>query len=541
MAIEFKLPKKITWQGDNATVRRETVDIVSQRFTELADFCREAQQDFDNAIAGMQSSLRPIAVNDVPINTVPVPDLGTDIPTFTETFDKTFTDTPPPPFVKEFLATPPTFDGEFAAVLPTVVATFNAEMPEFLATFTGSIPDLTISHTMPSGEPDMSTMVWEDGTIHLEPELINKLAFWLTSGESAIPQTLGDQIYMAAMTRIDDERLQAITKFESDVAARGFQLPGGALIAQRTMIEREYAKGSADVAAKIAEKNMELTQANFHKASELAAAYVAAAQEHLVKKNLAKFEMYKTLADVWLRKVDASLKKIDAEIAVFNGKIEGVKAAASVYATEAQIYDSKVKGFATQVDKYRTDIGLYEAGVKGYEAQVKKYDADASVFNARMHGFSAEADAYKTQVEAYDALVKAFVSRAQVYKTEAEIFDTKVRAYVGTVQGAAERAKAIAESVRLKMQAFQVEANIGLEKEKLSVQAQTANQALAQKIAEAQSQLHAQLVASGMSAMHVQAGMSASHGDSHGVSWSYSYGEHMNEGHQESISLAEKP
>ncbi|NBK26057.1 MAG: acyl-protein synthetase [Spirochaetia bacterium] len=77
-------------------------------------------------------------------------------------------------------------------------------------------------------------------------------------------------------------------------------------------------------------------------------------------------------------------------------------------------------------------------------------------------------------------------------------------------------------------------------KEKLKVSAQTANQALAQKIAEAQSNLHAQMVASGLSAMHVQASISSSHGTGQDVGFRYSYSEGMDENHSESIEYSEK-
>ena len=98
---------------------------------------------------------------------------------------------------------------------------------------------------------------------------------------------------------------------------------------------------------------------------------------------------------------------------------------------------------------------------------------------------------------------------------------------------------AIATTVDMQVKVFQAETTAAIEEEKLKVSAQTANQALAQKIAEAQSNLHAQMVASGLSAMHVQASISSSHGTGQDVSFNYSYAEKMDEGHSESVSYNE--
>ena len=93
--------------------------------------------------------------------------------------------------------------------------------------------------------------------------------------------------------------------------------------------------------------------------------------------------------------------------------------------------------------------------------------------------------------------------------------------------------------VDMQVKVFQAETTAAIEEEKLRVSAQTANQALAQKIAESRSNLHAQMVASGLSAMHVQASISSSHGTGQDVSVNYSYAEKMDEDHSESVSYNE--
>lgn len=410
MAVNFNLPKSIPWITQQVEPGTQARTLVDERFDSIAALVEDSRLDFASAIAAMNASLSPIVVNELAIEGITVPDLGGDIPTFTGTFDKTF------------IATLDEFDVEYVE---------------------------------PGGKPDSSLAEWEENPISLEPELINKLAFWLLDGESAIPDALAAEIYAAATLRLDEERAQAVAKIESETAAKGWAIPGGVDTNRRAQIEREYGKGAAEISAKIAEKNMELIQANFHKAAELALQYVMAGQDYIVKKNTAKIQWYTAAVDAWIKQVEAAIKVIDAKVAAFKGKVE------------------------------------------------------------------------------------AFEAKAMAYRTEAEVFDSSVKAYVALVEGLKARISAIAETVKMKVEVFKVESEAMIEEEKLKVQAQTATQSLAQRIAEAQSNLHAQMVASGLSAMHVQASISASHGTGQDVGFKYSYSEGMDENHSEAINYGE--
>ena len=412
MAVTFTLPRNWGWLTQQSEPGTQARTLVDERFEAIANLVAGAKSDFDDSIDTMNQSLSPIVVNDLAIAGITVPDLGGEIPTFTGTFDKTFTAT---------------------------------------------LEDFDVAYVEPSGKPDASLVEWEDGTISLEADLVDKLAVWLTTGETAIPDAIVTQIYEAAELQLDEKRAEAISLEESKVAARGFEIPGGVAANKVIQIEREYGKAAAELSANLANKNMELTQANFQKSVEVAERYVAAARDYIIRKNTAKVQWYSAAVDAWVKQVDAAIKVIDAKVAAFGGKVE----------------------------------------------------------------------AYKAQ--------------ATTYKTEAEVFDSTVRAYIGLVDGLKAKYDAIAKTVEMKVQVFQSETTAAIEEEKLKVSAQTANQSLAQKIAEAQSNLHAQIMASGLSAMHVQASISSSHGTGQDVSYSYSYGEKMDESHSESIQRAEKP
>lgn len=412
MAVNFSLPRNIGWITSQSEPGVQARTLVDERFDAVASMVEGAKDEFDASIAAMNQSLSPIVVNEIAVAGITVPDLGGDIPTFTGAFDKTFTAT---------------------------------------------LEDFDVAYVEPDGKPDASAVEWEDGTVGLESSLVDKLAVWLTTGETAIPDAIVDQIYEAAEIQLDEKRAEAISLEESKVAARGFEIPGGVAANKVIQIEREYGKAAAELSANLANKNMELTQANFHKAVEVAERYVAAARDYIVRKNLAKIQWYSSAVDAWVKQVDAAIKVIDAKVAAFSGKVEAYKA------------------------------------------------------------------------------------EATVYKTEADVFDSTVRAYIGLVDGLKAKYEAMATTVDMQVKVFQAETQAAIEEEKLRVEAQTSNQALAQKIAESQSNLHAQMVASGLSAMHVQASISSSHGTGQDVSYRYSYGESMDENHSESMQYGENP
>lgn len=93
MAINFHLPRNIGWLEQQVEPGVQARSLVDERFDAIASMVASAKTDFDDSIAAMNQSLAPIVVNDISIAGITVPDLGGDIPTFSGTFDKTFSAT----------------------------------------------------------------------------------------------------------------------------------------------------------------------------------------------------------------------------------------------------------------------------------------------------------------------------------------------------------------------------------------------------------------------------------------------------------------
>lgn len=405
----FNLPDAIPWKYERSEPGVDTKSIVDHRFGLVQSMIDDAKSDFASALTEMRSKLTPITVGTVALSGIDIEALNVDVPDFTLAFNKVF----------------------------------NTTLPEF-----------TVTYVEPGGKPSDVIPTWEDGTFVLTTEMVDKLAQWLLGNESAIPAALFNTIYTAATTQLSEDVTARKLVLVAEAAARGWTCPAEIESARLTQLEREYSKGAAEISAKIAERNMELTQANFHKAVEVAAQYIQIQMDYNIKKNAAKIEFYSAAVDVWIKQVEAEIKRISAEVTAFQGKVEGFKASAMVYKTEADVYDANVRAYATGVEAIKTKLSVIVESIK---AEVMKYEADART---------------------------------------------------------------------------------AIDNEKLKVQAQIANNELGQRIAEADANFHAQLMASGMGALHVQAGVSASHNTGEQVGFSYSYGENYAEQQSRSENMS---
>lgn len=355
MSVTFTLPKSMTWLTGQNEPGIAAKDVIIDRFQYITDFVEDAREDLAAAMARLEGSTGKVEVGDIPIGEIVMPDISDEIPSFTGSFTDTF-------------------DAELA--------------------------DFTPSYAEPGDMPDGSSIGWEDGVIALEPDVVSQLAYWLVSGKSAIPDALANQIANAAIVRLSEKKTEAVILLESEAASKGFVNPSFIDWNRRVQIEAEYAKGATEISAKIAERDMELTQANYHKAMELSAAYVEAARNYIIQKNLAVIQHYKARVDAWVALVDARIKEMQARVDAFKGQVEA-------YVAKGQVFKTKAEAFESTVAAYTAVVG----GIK------TKFDAIAETVKMKTRVFEVEATA---AIEEEKLRVQAQISNAAFSEKVAE-------------------------------------------------------------------------------------------------------------------------
>ena len=329
---EYTLKKSTPYVTDPASATGiDARDTVNARYADVTTFISDAKTDLDAAIVDLKSSVGTIPVGAVAASGLTVPDFSITVPEFTDTFTETFT-----------------------AVKPTFNPVFNA----------------------PANKPDTSGATWQDEVIELEADLVAAVAAWLSSGESAIPADVQTAIFNAAVLRLDEKKVDSLAEFDSVMAAKAFSCPPGALAVHRSRVESEFAKGTAEVSARIAEKDMELTQANKHKAGELAQAYVAAGKQYLIEKNKFLLAALETAVNLWLKEYDAVIKYLEAQVEAFKAQMEGYKAEGDVFKTLGEVFDTKARAFVATIEGVKAKGQLTADNIR---LKIDRYKADSEV------------------------------------------------------------------------------------------------------------------------------------------------------------------
>lgn len=308
-------------------------DIVNSRFTDVTAYITAATTDFDAAVADLKAAGGAIPVDSIAASGITQPDwaaLGITIPDFTKTFTEVF----------------------------------DAEMPTFSATL-----------SVPENKPS-SSVTWQDATIGLDTQLVAAVAGWLETESSAIPEAVQTAIYNAAVTRLNETKALARLEFEDKLSARGFTAPPGVLDDALIRFDAEFAKGAADISAKIAERDMELTQANIHKALDIAQAYVAAAQQYNIEKNKFMLAAMEKAVDMWLKEYDAAIKEFEAHATVFKAQADAYKVAGDVFETQGKVYESESKAYVAQVEGVKAKADYY---INQVRIAIERYKADSEV------------------------------------------------------------------------------------------------------------------------------------------------------------------
>lgn len=556
-AVEFTLPHSHGWITAQSEPGVQARTVVDERFDDLKNLVTSTKAEFDTAIETLSSAVPTVTINAIPNSTLVLSPFTDTIPSFTDEFDTVFNKT-----LDSFSDSPGGFTDtldEFTESLDSFTDTledFSAttditSFSEALDEFSETVATCTASYSTPSGEPDSNTVTWVDPTLLLNTNLVEKLTTWLTGEKSAIPTSVFDTIYNTATNALDEDRVAAIVRLESEVASRGFALPSGVLDNRTISIEREYAKGAAEVSAKIAERNMELTQANYHKAVEIANAHVAAALDYAVKKNTAKIQLYDSAVSAWAKKLDAAVTKYSADISKYLGdidaykakvsgylgKVEGYKAKIALYSTKIEAYKAEVSAYVAKVQAYSEKIASYANSIEGYKAENAIFLSKIQAYATKISKYATDMDKYKAQVSAYLAKVEAYKAEISLYDTDAKVYMSSIDAYAANIDGIKAKALATSEYVKAQVALFQADSTVDIEEEKLSLQAKMANAELTAKIADSTANLYATMTAAGLAGLHVQASISSSHGTGQQVSYSYNYGEQLSEGHSESISV----
>jgi len=390
----------------------------------------------------------------------------------------------------------PTDIGNGPSDLSTTLNTaYHTAAPEFVTMVNGYV-DAELAKINPEFHAQMSK---------IEAQLSTYLA-----GGTGLNAAVEDAIYARARGKNNAEARRVRDQSLNDAAARGFTMPGGALLSATQQARQAGADNNAKAAAEIVVMQAEMEQKNLQfavttstglrtamvnatmgymqnlitlngQASAYAQSMVNALVETYnaaVRVYSARLDGYKTDAGVYQTLIQAAL----AGIEVYKAEIQALTALTQVDMAKVNVYRARIDVLTSLTGMYRTQveavvskasleklkIEVFQAQVQAYSAQVSAKTAEWQGYTAQIAGDTAKVQAYGVQAQAYSSRVNGYKAaidaQATVVQAAAATNDARAKQYVATmdgyktvVQAKGEVARTQLENQRQQVVAFQAE------------------------------------------------------------------------------------
>ena len=407
------------------------------------------------------------------------------IPTFVSSVGSLSIPTPPAwEGVGEAPAAPTVQDVTLPAapdlVLPSLPTLTEISVPDFggllLPALDASAPDF-VANALPGA------FGWSEPTYH--PELLEEVADILRqmwAGGSGLPPLVEQAMIDRATEREQEVVRREIADVAEDFSGRGFTLPTGMQAARVDRLREALATKKLalhrDLTIQIAQWQIENMRFAVQQAIAAENVYVNLFLNTAARLfEAAKFE------------IESQVTIYNAQVALFNAKMNGFEISAKVYDMQVKAEIAKIDVFKVEVEAeiargqvneqrvrvYTAQVQALSTRIEIYKAQMQGAEAESGVIRNRIEGYRASVQAYGEQIQAQKVRFEAYESQVKGESAKAGIIDAEARAYAAMVQGAAsaadieiKRADVTIQNNRTLIQAYTAQ----LEAEKARMQSQ---------------------------------------------------------------------
>lgn len=298
--------------------------------------------------------------------------------------------------------------------------------------------------------------------------LSSKIISELEDASSGIDPDVEQAIYDRAMSRQDDEYAKALEEVENYFAAKGFDMPPGALAARINELNNQKFKATTDLNNDIIVQRSNLVQQNlqhimnagvqleqflraFHtevwnrelQKQQMIAEFRVKHYTLMVEKYNAEVMAYNTEAEVFKSRIQAELGRVEA----FKALVESSRVQAEVQQQLVQVYLARLEGVKSLVEVYKTQMESAKIFSEVQVAKINAYSAGVDAYVARVNAYSAEWQGYQSKVQAQGIKVSSFGELAKV-------FQTRVGAWSSEVEGKINQARLQLEENQNKIQLY---------------------------------------------------------------------------------------
>lgn len=284
-------------------------------------------------------------------------------------------------------------------IAATFVSTFREVSPEFTAAVEGQVDAFLVKY---------------NPLFHTQMAAIESQLQTYLEGGTGLNADVEDAIYERSRAKQDAEARRVADAAWAETAARGFTIPGGALVATLRRTRQAAADNNA-----------------------AAARDIVVIQAEMEQKNL-QFAMQQSQA---LRQMilSAALNYHQNLISINGQALEYAK---SVVGNMVEVYNIQVRAFGVRLDAYRAQVAAYEARLRAANAAIELYKAEIDGQQALLSMDRAKVDLYRSRIDALETLARVYKSRIDVVieqagleKLKLDLFRSQVDSYVAQIQG----------------------------------------------------------------------------------------------------------
>lgn len=211
--------------------------------------------------------------------------------------------------------------------------------------------------------------------------ICTRLNLLLASGATGLSAAVEQAIWDRARQRQELKNLAQYAEAENYFAARGFDLPTGALVSRLTQISVEIGRNDAALNTDIAIEQAKLEQTNVHFILEKGTAMVVdainAALNAVIKANEVRLETFKQAVSQYIAALEGAIRLTELQIKEAESKVDLAKVRLMAAIADA---DAQAKSLAVQLEYAKA------------EAQIAIEKGKAMIdFNVRRFGIQVEA------------------------------------------------------------------------------------------------------------------------------------------------------
>lgn len=348
------------------------------------------------------------------------------------------------------LPTAPSGEPEFnMPVIPLKPEVNLPALPVFNSVNIPSAPNIqlpTWNETAPNDELLLPTNSFTWNETEYTSELLDKATDLIKSDLENGGYGLDSRDEQALWERAKDREMQnadaAMQDLSRSMAARGFTVPQGAMLAGMQKVQQQARANISTINRDISLKRADL----YVQARQFAITTGLQVEQFLISYHAGFAE----------RALNAAKYIFDAGVSLFDMQVKRYNAKLQLYQTVSQVYESQIRAalskmeiFKAEIDAARLTVGINESQINLYKAQLSSVEAVIGIYETEMQAanvaasmeklkleaFRERVDMYSTQIKAkseefgmYESAIRGEMAKVEVYKAETQAFETRLNA-----------------------------------------------------------------------------------------------------------------